>query len=360
MPGAGRPTLELDRSVSGDLVATVNGRFLGRPVTGVERYAFEVTRRLGSRLRVLRAPRWAQGARGHLWEQLVLPRHVGRGGLLWSPANSGPLSLEHQVVTIHDLGPIDHPEWFRSAFAALFGRMVPRLAERARRVITPSRFSRDRLVEGFGLDPRRVVVVPPGVDRGRFRPPSPGEIVAVRARYRLPERYLLAVGSLSVRKNLPVLVSAARLVRRRDRSLGLVVAGGTTRTAPIDRPDPRDPWIRLLGRVPDSGLPALYGGAAVFVLPSMYEGFGLPVLEAMACGTPVVASNRGGVPDAAGDAGILFDPEDPEGLAHRIRELLDDPHRSREAVTRGFWRTRELTWERTANGVLDTLSRARA
>jgi glycosyltransferase involved in cell wall biosynthesis len=360
--GAGGPhPLELDPSATCDIpAASVNGRFLGRPVTGVERYAYEVTRRLGSRLRVVRAPSWAQGTRGHLWEQLVLPRRVGRGQLLWSPANSGPVRLENQVVTIHDVGPMDHPEWFQGAFAALFRRVVPRVARRARRVITSSRFSRDRLVERCGLDPGQVVVVAPGVDPVGFRPPSQPEIDAVRARYRLPQRYLLAVGSLSVRKNLTVLLSASNLLRLRGRGLGLVIVGSPTHTAPAHRLDSPDSWVRVLGRVPDSNLPALYGGSAAFVLPSLYEGFGLPVLEAMACGTPVVASKWGGVPEAAGDAGILFDPENPEELAHRIQELLEDPRRCEEVVARGLRRAQEFTWDRTAKGVLNTLSRARS
>jgi glycosyltransferase involved in cell wall biosynthesis len=339
-------------------MVSVNGRFLGRPVTGVERYAREVTRRLGPRVRIVRAPPWAQGPPGHLWEQLVLPRRVRGDPVLWSPANSGPIGLENQVVTLHDVGPIDHPEWFGGGFAGLFQQLVPRLVRRVRRVVTSSRFSRDRILEVGGLEPDRVVVVSPGVDPARFRPPSPGEIRAVRLRYELPGQYLLAVGSRSARKNLAVLASALSILRSRYPSLGLVIAGEVTHTARTDHLETSASETRLLGRVPDSELPGLYGAATAFVLPSLYEGFGLPILEAMACGTPVVASNRAGVPEAAGDAGILFDPEDPDELARLIEGLQEDPLLRRYAVARGLRRAREFTWERTAQGVLDTLTEA--
>ena len=340
-------------------MASVNGRFLARPVTGVERYAHEVMLRLGPRLRIVRAPPWATGVSGHLWEQLVLPRRVRGDSLLWSPANSGPVAVKNQVVTIHDVSPIDHPEWFRTAFAGLFQTLVPRLVRRARRVITSSRFSRDRILEICSLDPDRVVVIYPGVDRGRFHPPLPREIQEVRLRYGLPEPYLLAVGSRSLRKNLGVLVSAWKILRPRCPHLGLVIVGSATHTARGADFGTPHPGIRLLGRVPDSDLPALYGAAGAFVYPSLYEGFGLPVLEAMACGTAVLASNRGGVPEAVGDAGMLFDPESPEELARGIEELLEDPTRRRDGVARGLRRARELSWERTAQGVLETLTEAR-
>jgi glycosyltransferase involved in cell wall biosynthesis len=331
-------------------------------VTGVERFAREVMVRLGGRLRVLRAPRWARRAPGHVWEQLVLPRSLHRDEVLWSPASSGPLAARNQVVTIHDISPIDHPEWFRSAFARGFGLQVPRLARRARLVLTSSRFSRERLIAVTGLPRERVVVVLPGVDGSRFQPPSRERTKAARRRYALPGEYLLAVGSRSPRKNLSVLDRAWRSMRRRHPRLGLVVVGEGTHTAPRDglgdRPGSRseDVDLRYLGRVPDADLPALYGGAAAFVYPSLYEGFGLPVLEAMACGTPVIASNRTGVPEAVGEAGLLVEPEDPDRLAMAIDEVLCHAERRVAMVARGLHRAAELSWERTATGVLETLT----
>jgi glycosyltransferase involved in cell wall biosynthesis len=313
--------------------------------------------RLGARLRVLRAPRWARRAPGHLWEQVVLPRSLHRDEVLWSPASSGPLLVENQVVTIHDISPIDHPEWFHAAFARGFGAQVPRLARRARVVLTSSQFSRDRLMEIAGVPAARVVVVLPGVDATRFQPVSRERIEAARHQYALPGEYLLAVGSRSPRKNLSVLSRAWGLIRRRHPRVGLVIAGDQTHTAPGDGlgDGGQDSDLRFLGRVPDADLAALYGGAAAFVYPSLYEGFGLPVLEAMASGTPVIASNRAGVPEAVGDAGLLVEPEDADRLARAIEEVLGDAERRQAMVARGLRRAAELSWDRTAQGVLGTL-----
>ena len=341
------------------MVAALNGRFLGRPVTGVERYAQEVAVRLSPRLRLVRSPAWAQGVRGHLWEQGVLPRALRAHELLWSPANTGPVAVENQVVTLHDVSPLDHPEWFRGAFASLYRRLLPQLTRRARRIVTSSSFSRDRIVEACGVPAERIAVVVPGVDAARFRPPSGAAANEARARHGLPERYLLAVGSRDQRKNVAVLVTAWRRLRARDPGLGLVLVGDASPTARAEAAGWDDGGIRRLGRIPDADLPALYGAAAVFVYPSLYEGFGLPVLEAMACGTPVVASRRTAVPEAVGDAGELFEPTEPDDLVAVLERLLDDGDERRALRSAGLRRAGALTWERTAAGVLAVLAGAR-
>jgi glycosyltransferase involved in cell wall biosynthesis len=340
---------------SGHPVAVVNGRFLDRPVTGVERYAREVALCLGAAVRVERAPDRLGGTRGHLWEQCVLPSRLQRGELLWSPANTGPLAVREQVVTIHDTATIDHPEWFRGSFARYYRFLLPRLARRALQVITSSRFSRDRLVKVCGVPADRVTVIHPGVDPERFRPPTPQEVGAARARYALPERYVLAVGSRSPRKNLTALMAAWELLRRRQPGLGLVIVGDPTPTNRSDAIRTDGANVRVLGRVTDGTLSAVYGGASVFAYPSLYEGFGLPVLEAMACGTPVVAAERGGLPEAVGDAGALCEPANAEEMARVLEGLVEDGEHRRRVVASGLQRARELTWERTAARVLGVL-----
>ena len=166
----------------------VNGRFEGRRITGVERYASEILRCLGTKVRVVKPRQRLRGLRGHLWEQFLLPALISRDGLLWSPANTGPLVLSKQVVTIQDLSPIEHPEWFRGDFAAWYRLFLPVLARRVRQVLVPSQYVRRRIEARFGLT--NISVTSAGVDGAFFHPHALQNI------YELPEKYILFVGSL--------------------------------------------------------------------------------------------------------------------------------------------------------------------
>ncbi len=149
----------------------VNGRFQNQRTTGVQRYAHEITKRLSLQAEIVAPRGWNSGVRGHIWEQTVLPQ-LARGALLWSPCNTGPLSVGRQVVTIHDCACFDHPEAFSRTFAAWYQWLLPRLARRARRVITVSRFSASRLADVCGVDVDQIEVIYNGVD-ARFRPAPP-------------------------------------------------------------------------------------------------------------------------------------------------------------------------------------------
>ena len=250
----------------------VNARFLGRPITGVERYALEITRRLGDRVRLFH-PRTALGGfRGHVWEQLRLPQLVN-GDVLWSPANTGPLAVLHQVVTVHDVSPLEHSEWFEPTFATWYRYLLPRLARRVSRVITVSRFSKSRIVHLLGVQDDRVVVIPSGVDTG-LRPQPQSEIDAVRRKHGLTDPYILTLSSLEPRKNLGRLLGAWRRASPALGGVSLVMAGDFRPTLRAPRFDPLPPRVRLIGAVDDRDLPALYSGALGFIVPSLYEGFG--------------------------------------------------------------------------------------
>lgn len=337
----------------------VNLRCLARPTSGVERYTRELARRLGERLRPVAPPAGRQGLSGHIWEQARLPGLLGEGELLWSPANSGPLRLACQVVTIHDLAPLDHPEWYGARFAAWYGFLLPRLARRARRVITVSEFSRRRILEACGLPPERVVAIYPGVDRRFFRPVPTGKRAQVLGRRGIEGPYLLAAGRLRGRKNLATLLEAWEAVHRRRQALQLVVigeAGAPFREAGRAR---LARGVRFLGRVPDEELPALYGGALAFLCPSTYEGFGLCALEAMACGTPVIAADAAGLPEAVGEAGLLVKASDVGELAAVIEAVVEDGGMRARLARRGRARARSFSWERAAAETWQALEQAR-
>jgi glycosyltransferase involved in cell wall biosynthesis len=316
-----------------------NGRFLSRRITGVERYAAEILSRLAGRVRILRPGPAGRGIVGHAWEQLVLPARLSSRSTLWSPANTGPLGVRNQLLTLHDLSALEHPEWFNPTFGLWNRILLPTLVRRVRRIAVPSETVRQKVLRRFGLPAERVVTVPGGVDLARFHPVSSQD---------QRERYVLFVGTLEPRKNLPALLEAWQAIEARHPQVSLVVAGtagGVFR--PVTLPK-RIPRLRLAGYASEAELPGLYAGAAVFVLPSLDEGFGLPVLEAMACGAPVIASAAGALPEVVGEAGMLFDPATPDSLAAALDLCLDNPDLCRRMQSLGFERACLFSWSRAA------------
>ena len=201
----------------------VNGRYLVQRVTGVQRYAREIVARLGERVAVI-APRGpAKGLRGHFWEQAILPCRMQRG-LLWSPSATGPLAVRSQVVTIHDCAFVDRPEGFSRVFAAWYRYLVPRLARRARRILTVSEFSRQRICQVCRVPAEKVVVIPNGVQAAWTRV-SDEAIEATRQRLGLSQPYVLSAGSLEPRKNLSRLLQAWQRLGPTKDGLVLVLAG---------------------------------------------------------------------------------------------------------------------------------------
>lgn len=333
----------------------VNVRATGLRLTGVQRYVHEMVRHLEPRVRHVAPKRALQGPRGHLWEQSVLPLRTGRD-LLWSPANTGPAALRRQVVTIHDASPLDHPEWFSPPFAAWYRFLLPRLMQVARQVITGSEFSRERLID-HGAPSEKVTAIPLAAD-SRFGLSSATRLEEVSNHYRLPRHYVLVLGSLEPRKNLRRTFAAWERVAAHAAGVELVVAGGSDaiyRDVAIDRLPPR---TRILGYVDDRDLPTLYAGARALLYPSLYEGFGLPPLEAMASGTPVVTSNRSSLPEVVGDAAITVNPSDVEAIAEGLRELLEDGDVAGRCRSLGRAQAKSFTWNRTAELTWRVLSRA--
>jgi glycosyltransferase involved in cell wall biosynthesis len=333
----------------------VNGRSLRRRLTGVERYTHQVLRQFGDRVRVIRPPQALAGPLGHAWEQLCLPLSVRPGAVLWSPANTGPLAVSRQVITIHDLSPLDHPEWFHPAFARLYGALLPRLVAQSLAVIVPSRFTRERLSTYPWARQAAIFVVPGGVNQAFFCPRSPHEVEAVRGRYGLPGEYLLAVGSLQPRKNLSALLAAWKTLSASRSQLSLVIVGASAPHFRSARRPQAPPGVHFLGYVPDYDLPALYSGALALVSPSLYEGFGLPLLEAMACGTPLAASDCGASPELAAGCGLLFDPRQPLAIADCLARLVEDPDLRRDLARSGLARARSFDWSRTAQSIWDVM-----
>jgi glycosyltransferase involved in cell wall biosynthesis len=300
------------------LQSCVNVRTLGYRITGVQRYLLSLLPHMPAELDSVKPSKALQGIKGHLWEQLYLPTQLHRR-LLWSPGNTGPIGVSRQVLTVHDAATMDHPEWFERKFAVWYGALLPRLIRKVRAIITVSNFSRERIVRLTGVNPERVHVIANGVEP-RFRPADPETVRQIRVKFGLTDPYILFVGSLEPRKNLRILLEAWRLGSFTGATLAVVGASG--HLFPKVEFDSIPEGVRLLGSVEDDVLPALYSGAKGFVYPSIYEGFGLPPLEAMACGCPVAVSDIPAHREVCGSVATYFDPFNPEELSNRLEWLL--------------------------------------
>jgi glycosyltransferase involved in cell wall biosynthesis len=333
-----------------------NARVLQSPPGGIRRYTAEVLARMDGRVGRIAPRQPLRGIAGHVWEQAVLPARARRR-LLWSPGNSGPLAVSRQVVTIHDASVLDHPEWFQPRFATWYGLLLPRLVRRVHRVLTDSEFSRARLIEHGNVDESKVEAIPIGVGHD-FYPAPPEAIESLAVRLHLPENYVLVLGSLEPRKNLGKLFDAWRAVSSRVADSELIVAGAPGAVFRGTGFNELPARARLVGRIDDADLAPLYSGARLFVYPSLYEGFGLPPLEAMACGTPVIASNSTALPEVVGNAALLVDASDHESIAAAIEKLLDDEEFAHHLRQLGLARAAEFSWDRTARRTWEALADA--
>jgi len=266
------------------------------------------------------------------------------------------------VSTIHDLGFLHHPETF-SRFDRIRARIVVgRTARQSDWIITGSEFSKRDLIDRYGLVPDKIAVVPYGISPVFRREDDERRIHAVLEKYGITGKYILSVGRLNPRKNLVSLAGAFSRFKSRHRyPHKLVIAGKTDyRSDEIIR-SIRKSKVRedivFTGFVGEDDLPVLFGGADVFVYPSLFEGVGLPVLEAMSCGTPVVASDSSSLREMVGDAGLLVDPLDVEGIADAILSVVEDEGLREDLIGRGTSRAKDFTWEKTARETLAVYGR---
>jgi glycosyltransferase involved in cell wall biosynthesis len=351
----------------------INGRFLAQVQTGVQRYAGETLlafdRLLSQRHELaqqlhfeLAVPAGAKVPplhhirvhalpflRGHAWEQVSLA-WFARNAFLVNFSYSGPVLKRRQMITVHDAAVAVLPDTFSRAYRALHHLILWSLKSRAEVVMTVSEFSRRELGHHFGMA-REVVVGHCGWEHARAGEDSLATLQRLDLK---PGGYVLAVGSIKPNKNFALLGRALRLLD--NFALPIAIAGA--RDASVFQaagPPPGD--VRMLGYVEDRALADLYKHAACFVLPSLYEGFGLPALEAMANGCPVLAARAGSIPEVCGDAALYFDPYNPASLARALREIAADPALRDQLRANGKHRLTCYTWHGNAEIIATQLQR---
>ncbi len=339
----------------------INGKFVSQNLTGVQRFACEISKRLPYPVihppsKNLSCPIGEKLIKsgplsGNAWEQLILP-HAARGNLLLNLSNTAPLIHPYNVVTIHDIAWMKYPESFSRTFVHYYSFLIPRIARRALHIFTVSQFSKEEIVNNLKVDPDKITVIYNGV--------SPSfKILNIRK-----EPIILSVATLQPYKNLERLVQAFILGKERKiipEEYKLVLVGGINKkvfasSSRILKEFSKRNDIELPGYMEEEELVRIYNKAYIFVFVSLYEGFGLPPLEAMACGTPVILSRRASLPEVGGNAALYVDPENVEEIAENIGKLIEDHNLWNHLRKSGLKRASEFTWEKSSEKVKEVIT----
>lgn len=330
---------------------TVNARFLTQQITGVQRFAIEIAKELkksyGEDIRFITPHAILHHElanelnaeviginKGHLWEQIDLPLYLRANAspLLLNLANTAPVWYKNKIVTIYDLAFYHHPEWFSRSFAAVYNFMIPRILKNARHVFTDSEFIRDEMHTVYGIAKEKIDVIY-GAPADIFTP-----LETIR------EPFVLAVGSIDPRKNLQPLIE----LFSQHSEHRLVIVGQKNKVFASMQLEQLGDNITFTGYVSDEELVGLYNRASVFVYPSLYEGFGIPPLEAQACGCPVICSNVASLPEVGGTSLFYCDPYDKEDIYEKIAILMADDMLQETLRQKGYENIRRFSWNRSA------------
>lgn len=355
----------------------INGRFLSQALTGVQRYALELIYAIDRLLYedsykfknisfVLLIPHNAKQLpdlkhivikqvgrfTGHLWEQLELPIYVKKG-LLIGFCNTGPLLIKNQVVTLCDASVYRVPEAYSILFKMWYRLLFVTIGRRVKGLLTISAFSRDELVACCGIKLKKITVTYPGIDHHGWNEKHGTTLTDNIPPVTRP--FVLAVSSMSPHKNFHALIDAVMLLGETD--FDVIIAGGTNhaifKSADILLPN----TVKHVGYVSDEELKSLYSQASCFIYPSLYEGFGLPPLEAMSNGCPVIVARAGSLPEVCGDAALYCDPRDPQDIADKISTMMSDVELQNMFKTKGLLHSKIFTWEKCARETLSVIEK---
>jgi len=300
------------------------------------------------------------------WRYYTLPKELKKYKLdvIHDPYELGPLSFSNpaaKIITIHDLTPLLFPEHFKSADVWLHRLLFSKTIKNVDKIITVSEYSKKDIIEHINAPEDKIEVVYNGKSE-IFHPHTENEVEEIKKRYNLPSEFILCVGGLHPIKNIPRLLKAYKKVLESGYWQPLVIVGKK-----VDKWDPIFQTISQLGledkvlftgHINDNDLSLLYSAAEVFVYPCLYAGFGLPPLEAMACGTPVISSNNSSIPEVVGDAGILIDPYQVYDISNALVHVLDDKSMQKKMIKKGKKQAELFSWENAARETLNIYQEA--
>jgi len=349
----------------------INARFLTQPITGVQRFAIEICRflkdilpnvhfvapsnikhqELAKEFKVETFGKFSS----HFWEQLELPLYLHRSGkpLLVNLCNTAPVYYSNKVVCIHDLASLINPQWFSKSFAAVYKILIPKVAGSSKKIITVSNFSKASIHSILHIPQKDIEVVYNAVSESFVSNNYP----ASENKY---GRYILAVSSIDPRKNLKNLVEGYKLANLTG--VKLVIVGAASKVF-------NDPNLKhfvqgredivFTGYLPDKDLVQVYKNALMLVYPSLFEGFGIPPLEAMYCGCPTIVSNTSSLPEVCANASLYVNPLLPNEIANGIKLLAENEEIRKKLVLKGFKRSQEFSWKKSAGklaNIINTLN----
>lgn len=337
-------------------------------MTGVDRFAVEICRQL-----VLQRPGEFQllapenilykdiaeelgvkiigHTEGYLWEQFTLPLYLRRQGspLLLNLCSIAPIFYRNNIITLHDITWIRYPKTFSCRFRIFYNFAVPVLCRRARHIFTVSKFSRDEIASYFSIDSDRITVLYNAVNN-KFHPGNS---------FNYKGKYFLAVSSAKANKNFVKIIKAFQIYDKKKDGSDLLIIGDLKSKVfrKIGLSDVNEsPRIKYLGRVSDEELINYYRGAEAFIFPSLYEGFGLPALEAQACGTPVISSNVSAMPEVLGESAILCNPNDQDAISNAMILITDNNALRQNLIADGLENVKRFSWEESARRCIKILS----
>ncbi|OSN11952.1 glycosyl transferase family 1 [Lonsdalea iberica] len=337
----------------------VNARFLTQDITGVQRFAEELSLSLNTMRDdvVFLSPR--NIARqdvakqlnvkiigknsGHIWEQYDLPHYLRRNGspLLINLCSTAPVFYKNKIVTHHDVTYKRYPQSYSKKFRLLYNTLVPLMIKNSHKLITVSEFSKLELGKYYHVDPHKIAVVYNAVS-GKF---SGKDNVSAGAGH---DAYLLAVSSPNYHKNFHSLIEAFSQLDNKDITLKVVGGGSGSFKKQNYLQELDQSRIKFVGRVSDDDLLALYRNATAFIFPSLYEGFGIPPLEAQACGCPVISSNAASMPEVLGDSASFFSPLNIEDMGEKITSVISDPDLRSSLIQKGYENIERFSWNKSA------------